>query len=50
MTVKQLIEKLKDLPPDFDVVIDAGDVNMLYAQSVYQGSAWNVVISVDDND
>lgn len=48
MTVKELIEKLNKLPQDFEVVIDTGDMNCLYANNVYEGSQWNVVITSDD--
>ena len=44
MPVKQLIKKLEQLPGDFEVQIEAGDYNLLEALSVYEGSAWNVII------
>ena len=53
MTVKDLKRKLDLIPEDqndFQVLLDAGDVNLLYLQSVYIGGAWNIVLSADEDD
>ena len=44
MKVKDLIKKLEQMPEDFEIHIEAGDYNLLEPFSVYQGSAWNVII------
>lgn len=53
MKVKDLKRKLESMPEsvdDFEVYIDAGDINMLNLEKIYIGGAWNIVLSTDDED
>lgn len=53
MKVKDLKRKLDMLTEDcddFEIYIDAGDVNMLACEKVYVGGSWNIVISCDEDD
>lgn len=56
MKVRELVEKLQEIEEKyadgstFDVYIDAGDINLLEINTVYAGSAWNVVISPEEID
>lgn len=53
MTVKDLKRKLDLLSEnaqDFEIHIDAGDVNLLSLEKVYVGGAWNIILSASDED
>ncbi|HAY3545121.1 TPA: hypothetical protein JRX92_003522 [Elizabethkingia anophelis] len=49
MKVKELIEKLVDLPQDYEIYISFdSDGELLTPKCVFEGSNWNVVINCDE--
>lgn len=52
MKVKDLIRKLNLITEecgDFEIYVDAGDVNLLQLEKVYVGGMWNIVLSCDED-
>lgn len=53
MKVQELKEKLDQITDecvDFNVFIDAGDINLMELESVKIGDAWYIVLSPDDDE
>lgn len=52
MKVKDLIRKLNVITEkcgDFEIYVDAGDLNLMHLEKVYIGGMWNIVLSCDED-
>lgn len=48
--LKRKLDLLSEDADDYEVLINAGDANLLYLGAVHVGSMWNVVLSADEED
>ena len=48
--LKRKLDLITEECGDFQIYIDAGDVNLMQLEKVYIGGMWNIVLSCDDED